>query len=263
MRPSLAALGVVPILVVVAACGGEGSPEPSASPSKFPEASTASAAPSSQPSSATSRPECPNLHGGLCLGTLEAGTYTTVVFATPLTYTVPDGWSNQEDLPGNFILLPPTATVEEIDAGTADYVGVYDGIAVASADCAELPQDLDRDPDAMAAWFVAHEGLEPTEPVAVTVGGLEGVVVDLRIADGYTEGCPYEGYEGVPMVPLLIGAGPAEIHHVAFGETVTRLYLLAGEDGRVLAIEVSDTAGGAELEELDAIVDDFAFSPGG
>ncbi|MCV0402639.1 MAG: hypothetical protein K5924_02895 [Chloroflexi bacterium] len=66
---------------------------------------------------------------------MDAGTYTTVAFGTELTYTVPDGWNNQEDLPGNFLVIPPTAAAEEVDAGTADYIGVYDGVAAASGDC--------------------------------------------------------------------------------------------------------------------------------
>ena len=85
-------------------------------------------------------------------------------------------------------MLPPTASQEQIDAGTADYVGVYDGIAVADAECIERQQSgVDLTPAAMAAWFVEQEGLNATEPRAVTVAGLEGVVVDLRIAESYTE----------------------------------------------------------------------------
>lgn len=97
----------------------------------------------------------------------------------------------------------------------------------------------------------------------MTVGGLEGVVVDLQLADGYAGGCPYEGYEGVPMVPMLFGVAPSDVEHVVLGQIVTRLYLLTGESGRVLAIEVSDVPGGSDLEDLDAIVDGFVFSSGG
>ena len=35
--------------------------------------------------------QCPNPHGGICLGTLVAGTYKTSSFDPRLTYTVPDG----------------------------------------------------------------------------------------------------------------------------------------------------------------------------
>ncbi|MCV0402640.1 MAG: hypothetical protein K5924_02900 [Chloroflexi bacterium] len=116
---------------------------------------------------------------------------------------------------------------------------------------------------AVASWFVAHEGLDTTEPVAVTVGGLDGVVLDLRLAEGYASGCPYEGYEGIPMVPMLIGVAPSDVHHVVLGPSTTRLYLLTGQNGRVVAIEVTDVPGGVELDELDAIVADFDFESGG
>lgn len=269
MRPVPTPSGVIPIVVLLAACGGvTASPSANAADATTSPLATASSPPAAEPSSdhaeasdEASTVVCPNPHGGACLGELDAGTYTTQVFETPLTYTVPEGWSNYEDLPGNFIVVPPSGSLDGIDAGTADYVGVYDGIAVADAECIERQQSgVDLTPAAMAAWFVEHEGLDTTSPTDVTVGGLEGVVVDLRIAESYTEGCPYEGYEGVPMVPMLIGAGPAEVHHVALGENVTRLYLLEGQNGRVVAIEVSDVRGGAELGELDSIVGEFVFS---
>ena len=262
MRRRPTPFGTIGIVVLLTACAGgsTGTSSDAAAATASPPA-TASSPASAEASNAV---VCPNPHGGACLGKLAAGTYTTVRFATPLTYTMSDGWSNDEDLPGNFIVLPPTASEEQIDAGTADYVGVYDGIAVADAECFERQQSgVDLTPTAMAAWFVEHEGLDATEPTAVTVGGLEGVVVDLRIAEGYTDGCPYEGYEGVPMVPMFIGAGHAEVHHVALGENVTRLYLLEGQNGHVVAIEVSDVPGGAGLEELDSVVDEFVFSTEG
>lgn len=246
-------------LVVLSACTAAGGGPASDNPATVSPAASATA--SVDPTA--SAPACPNPHGGVCLGRLAAGTYTTRVFETPLTYTVADGWTNDEDLPGNFILFPPTASREGIDSGTADYVGVYDGITVARADCEEgWEPDIEQSPAAMAAWFMGHDGLAASEPVPVTVGGLEGLVLDLPIADGYTGGCHYEGYEGIPIVPLFIGAGLAEVHHVALGENLTRLYLLHGQDGRVVAIEVSDVPGGIGLEDLDAIVDDFRFSTG-
>lgn len=269
MRPLPAPLGVISITVLLAACaGGTASPPADtadATTSGASATSSASAEPtdddahsSQEPSTAT---VCPNPHGGACLGELGAGTYSTQVFHTALDYTVDDGWANFEDMSGNFLLVPPTGSLEGVDAGTSDYVSVLDGIAVASADCVEEPQsDVDRTPAAMAAWFVAHPGLETTEPAAVTVGGLDGMLVDLWLADDYSGTCPYAEPEGAPIVPMITGVGPAGVHHVAAGEIVTRLYLLAGQRGRVLAIEVSDVPGGADLEELDAVVEDFVFS---
>lgn len=227
-------------------------------------AAPATTAPATAPPAPTPSPAaaCPNVHGGFCLGPLDGGTYTTRAFVTTLTYTVPAGWANYEDLRGNFLLVPPTGSLDGVDAGTSDYIGVLDGVAVADAECFERRQaGVEHTPAGMAAWFVGHKGLDTTEPATVSVGGLEGVVLDLRVAEGYAGVCPYEGYEDVPMVPLIIGAGLAEVHHVALGEIVTRLYLLEGREGRIVAIEVSDVPGGSALDELDAIVHDFVFGP--
>ncbi len=54
--------------------------------------------------------------------------YTTTMFEPTLTYSVPEGWSNMEDLPGNFLLLPPGSTLEGVNAGTSDYLGVYTSV---------------------------------------------------------------------------------------------------------------------------------------
>jgi hypothetical protein len=278
-RANYAAMALAIIMVACAPAGAAPSPAVAPGPTQVATASesvgvSATPLPATTPSPATASPAttplpattpspvavCPNPHGGFCLGQLAGGTYATRAFATTLTYTVPAGWANYEDLRGNFLLVPPTGSLEGGDAGTSDYVGVYDGVAVADAECAEQRQSgIEPTPAEMAAWFVGHEGLDTSEPAAVTVGGAAGVVLDLRLADGYSGGCPYEGYEDIPMVPLFIGAGPAEVHHVALGEIVTRLYLLEGRDGRTLAIEVSDVPGGTALEELDAIVHEFVF----
>ena len=71
---------------------------------------------------------------------MTAGTYATTEFQAGVAYTVPDGWANYEDLPGNFLLVPPSGTLEGVNAGTSDYIGMYDGIAPASANCDEVPE---------------------------------------------------------------------------------------------------------------------------
>ena len=48
---------------------------------------------------------------------------------------------------------------------------------------------LQRTPAAIAAWLARLPGLVVTPPVAVEVGGLEGVMVDLSIARGWTSPC--------------------------------------------------------------------------
>src|SRR5581483_11486337 len=80
----------------------------------------------------TSARRCPNPDDGMgterCLGTVTAGTYTTQMFGPRLTYTVPDGWQNLEDLEGNFLLVPPRSKLAGVDATTTDFVGVYTSV---------------------------------------------------------------------------------------------------------------------------------------
>jgi hypothetical protein len=109
----------------------------------------------------------------------------------------------------------------------------------------------------MAEWYAGLAGLEVSEPQPVTIGGLFGLVFNAAVAESYTGACP--GADDVPAVPLLIGAGPASIHHVVVGGTTTRLFLLGGPDGQTIAIVVSNSADGASLEELDTVVHTFEF----
>lgn len=102
------------VLGLLAGCGSSG------------DAPTAAG--SAAPSAAAS-PSCPSVHGGKCLGPLAAGTYTTTEFHPQLTYSVPAGWTNCEDLSGNFLLVPPGGTLDGVDAGTSDYVAAYSSAA--------------------------------------------------------------------------------------------------------------------------------------
>ncbi|MBA3800759.1 MAG: hypothetical protein H0X18_17020 [Geodermatophilaceae bacterium] len=92
-----------------------------------------------------------------------------------------------------------------------------------------------------------------TDPQAVTIGGLEGVVTDIGLADGFTGTCPY-AHNGEPLVPLVVGTGLAGLHHVVNGSFTARLYLLAAPTGETIAIEVIDHAGGETLDQLTEVV---------
>ena len=74
---------------------------------------------------------CPNPHGGVCLGSLEAGTHSTTSFEPNLSYTVPEGWTNGEDLPGNVLLSRTDDPEEGIWGGS--YIGVYQNVRARGA----------------------------------------------------------------------------------------------------------------------------------
>lgn len=211
------------------------------------------------PTTASSQAACPSPHGGVCLGLLAAGTYRTRAFERGLSYTVPDGWSNLEDLPGQVLLLPPGRSVDGVDAGTADYLGVYDGVAVAAADCSPRPEPgVGSGAEGVATALRERPGLEVSPAQEVTVGGLRGLVVDISLVEGTRAGCVVEG--GLRIVPLVIGTGPAEFEHAALAGGTTRLYLL--EDGKSLvAVEVNEVSADGPFPDLEAVVGGLRFSP--
>jgi hypothetical protein len=208
-------------------------------------------------------PECPNIEGGSCLGELSAGTYTTKVFDPALTYVVPDGWQNLEDTPGNFLLVPPRFDLAGVSTGGSDYIGVYTSVVAGSAECstpplAERPEPgVGTTPDAIAAAFVARPGLIVTTPQQVSVGGRDGVVLDILMDPTWTGSCFYS--QGNPVVPLIQGAGPPGLDHSMGPGLTMRAYLLENGVGTLL-IEISGTLGGSPLDDYSEIVSGFQFA---
>ena len=87
-------------------------------------------------------------------------TYTTEIFTPPLTYSVPDdGWFNYEDQPGNFLLVPPGNTLDGVNAGTSDVIGVYTSVVASrcsgvsgSCDTERVP-GVPATPAAITSWI--------------------------------------------------------------------------------------------------------------
>ena len=230
-------------LVAMMACTSGTSPSPaSVSPSGSSTSQTAS----------PSTPTCPWPHGGSCLGPLAAGTYTTSVFQPTLTYRLPAGWGNFEDLPGNFLLIPPGGYVTGVGSDRSDYVGVYTSIAAQTPTCETA--SIRRSPTDLAAYFAADTRLQTTTPKKVSVGGLDGVVLDLSLAQGSHKhgACLIEG-----LTPSSLDQGPGQ-------GVEMRLYLLALHDpifGGTLLIEIDDVSGGGHLDKYSSVVKDFHFKP--
>jgi hypothetical protein len=248
-------LGLVLLALMFAGCssGPNTTPLDPATPSPIRESTIT-------PSPATTSTTCNPLEdGGPCLGELAAGTYRTTVFTPRITYTVTDGWANWEDLPGNFLLVPPGENLEGVNNDTSDFIGIYHGVAAAAADCQEIPEPgVGRSAKALAAWFSRHPGLVTTDPQQTTVGGLRGIVLDMTLNQDWTATCPY-AHAGEPLVPLIIGAGPAALHHVINASFTTRLYLLDQGSSNIV-IEVVDHPGDPlGLKDYAALINDIRF----
>ena len=175
------------------------------------EPSVASGATSPTASTPSPLPFCPNPEGQACLGELVAGTYTTMIFTPTLTYTVPAGWSNLEDMPGNFLLVPPRGNLPGVNADTSDFIGVYSSVAAADGCPFHEAPDVERSPSGIAGWMARNPGLAITNRHDVVIGGLKGVVFDIKLAKGWTKACPYT--HGTPLVPLIVGVGLSGLEH--------------------------------------------------
>jgi hypothetical protein len=256
-------------LLLVAACASTGSPTPSAgatvtaSPPDSATPSAAASAPSA--TSATSSPtaavvSCPNPEGGPrnhCLGPLTAGTYQTSMFQLPLTYTVPAGWGNLEDLPGNFLLLPVDATLAGVNPGTSDYLGVYTSVA-AAGHCTGTPStSVPATWQGLVDWLAADPALAVTNRKSVTVAGLKGEVMDVAMKDPKGDGCP----DGI-YADVYVGVGNTSLVHGVVTGYRMRIYLLQhGSD--TLAIEIANAPGGYYADWpsfADGVVATFRFS---
>jgi hypothetical protein len=234
------------LAVVVAGCGADGSEEAS------------SATPRATPAKTAERPACPNPEGGACLGQLKAGTYRTTVFSPRITYRVPGGWQNFEDTPGNFLLVPPGQSLEGVNAGTSDFVGVYSAVAAAAQDCSEAPAPNVREtPAAIARWMTRLPGANATTPRPVKVGGLRGVVLDLSMAKGWKQTCSWAG--DTPVVLLIVGVPPSSLTHGLIPGLAFRLYLLR-HGNNTLAIEVDDVTGGHRLTRYATVAAQMRFA---
>lgn len=261
MRPTCRGVfGALAAVALVAACGS--------SPDTRPEAGAGESVNSQTPSPAASDSQteslgvCPHPFGGQCVGDLEGGRrYRTVAFTPPITYTTPSGWSNLEDLPGNFLLLPPGRNVEGVDAGTADYLGVYAGGTVAAADCSPKPMPgVGLEPDAVVAALAERPGLNVTEPRAVVVGGLEGVAIAIDLEPDTAAGCKIGGDRTI--IPLIIGVGPASLEHAQEAGYRTHLYVLANDEDRSnVIVEVSDVDGDKRPFDYERVIKDLRFDP--
>jgi tRNA A-37 threonylcarbamoyl transferase component Bud32 len=203
--------------------------------------------------------QCTQPFGGTCIGEVTAGTHTSRTFKPSLTYTLPVGWTNFNDSPGNFGLVPPGGDWNSVVNGDpTDYVGVFQRIAPTGSRCGDDAGAV-RSASAYVRWLQAKPGLSITGLRRVTISGLSGFVLDLRIRRSWKETCPWS--RGQPAVQLIHGVPPSyeQMIHQAWPQPfVMRLYLLDYEHA-TFGIEIDDFTGKQKLQAYDAVVRTFRF----
>jgi hypothetical protein len=244
------AAAVVVSLVSCSGASDSATPTVSSSPSTTGQsAASVSPEPTKSP--------CPNPEGQACLGELAAGTYTTTVFQPGLTYTVPAGWKNYEDTPGNFLLVPPDGNLPGVNAGTSDFIGIYTSVGPPKGCEDGVAPGILATPVGFKGWAAHQPGFRKPQFRHVSVGGLSGVVADLRMAPGWRKTCSWSG--GVPVQPMITGLGISSLDHTLVPGQVTRLYLLDYLEG-ALAIEGVDIKDAHHLPSYSQIVQKLRFA---
>lgn len=209
-----------------------------------------------------------------CLGIVEAGRYSSQYFvpavaagATPradfgaLAYTVPSGWANSDDWSSMYAIMRGSSySAGGVNDGvvTPDTITLLARPSAASLDsCAETAAaGVGTDRAALTAWLVAHPGLAVTERPAITIDGLQASVLDLAVADDWTETCDTQN----PFVaaPVFIG----DYHWALAKGDRMRVILVDLPAGTTVAITI-DAEDPATFDTLVAetmpIVESFDF----
>jgi hypothetical protein len=203
---------------------------------------------------------------------LPAGTYVSETFMPPLTYTVPEGWRMLEDNLGGYVLNPADAPYDPTQGLT---VNVWRDVEAPSPEfCGALPvEEAGYSAQKITSWLASHEGLVATQPAPVTVGGLDGFMIDAVMSPSFTGLCLARLDE--PIVWTLIGSGSSSsVHQGLTAAEAQRIYVLDLADGGNVAILINsccDPKNGdldnAEFQEAIAnttpIVESFQFDVSG
>jgi hypothetical protein len=198
--------------------------------------------------------------GGSCRGVLKAGTYSSRMFAPRLTYTVPGGgWANYTDESIGFSLAPPGVSLAKAKNAT-DVILVQSTVQAPGMTCTPtanptVPQTV----KGMVRWLVHQKRLTTTTPRRVTIGGLKGYSLTVRVTRGRGLHCPGEP----DSVPLLLPTNDfGGVFDLLERSDRAKLYLLTWET-LPLAI-VADSVGphGPSLAVDSRVIIHFRFAKG-
>lgn len=221
---------------------GVGGPAPTASPTAAP-----TAAPSIGPSPSAAYPAWFSPESGSHgTGILSPGSQTTRSFMPAFTYSVPEGWVNSLDESIAYGLFPDTPANEAEYALSGE---TAHGIFIVSVETpyffCEAWEKNSGTAAERVAFLVASDAFAVSEPVNVTIGGLPGKQVDVRLDPDWTETCP--------------GDPPGQ----DLGDQRTRATYLDTPNRGGIAIAVGGRSAGHEafLAEAMPIVESFDFTP--
>jgi hypothetical protein len=217
-------VGAMLLAVLLVACGGAAAPVPTSTPT---------AAPSP----------------------LKPGAHASKQFGAPVTWIVPAGWENPSDLEQYLLLRPIGSDLAGIHLFLDPFAASQDPSCPG-----EREPGVGTTADELADWIRSRPGLAVSPPTLATVGGLTGVMLDIRIADGWLPSCPFA--DGLPTVPLITRA-PGGYHWVVAGNERLRIYLLDLPAGGTVLVDIDAFDGrlfNDLLREAAPVVNSLSFT---
>jgi hypothetical protein len=124
---------------------------------------------------------------------LRPGEYRSEEFEPSLSFHVGKGWANSEQELPDFIEL---AWQEQ--PGYLRFANINEVYKPGTQDVVEAPEDL-------VGWLQDHPDLKTGEPEPITVGGIEGVQIDVLVRDLPEDVYGECGVECVDIAPLSGG----------------------------------------------------------
>ena len=162
----------------------------------------------------------------------------SVGFEAPFTYRLPPGWVLGGDGERYFGFEGPRSTD----------VMALSSVVPARSDCSDRPEPgVGTSSDAMTRWLAKHPALDATAPVDITLGGVNGSWVDVRLADDWEQSCPNG-------LTLVTGRPDGEESWAIAGNEKIRFYVLDVPSGDTVTIVI----GKASPEEFDDVIDEGA-----
>jgi hypothetical protein len=173
---------------------------------------------------------------------LPPGTYTSIAFQPPVTFTLPAGWEKPSDTPSYLELRPVGSEVAGIHLFRDPQAAAQDTACTRAAE-----PGVGGTSTELVAWIRGRPGLVVSTPALVTVGELRGVQLDIGIAAGWTVSCPFA--DGIPTVPFVTSEG---YHWVIAGGERLRVYVLDLPGGGTVMVDLDDFVG----DLIDVLISD-------
>jgi hypothetical protein len=225
-----------------------------------------------------------------CLGDLAAETYSSLNLdprlkaidgSAPeygaLTYTVPDGWANAADWPGELVLVPSTDYAGygpngSIDGSLAEVVVAADAaMSDQTTDCTGSPlTSVAHSVEGFISWLRAQPRIVASKPTAITVGGHPGQWIDVKVAPTWKGTCP-DVAGGTPTAVILTpaygttnlggGTGTAASWPIGGDEQMRLVFVDIGQgDVALIWVDATDPARfGSLAAEAMPIIESMTF----